>query len=281
MPSFLLSAAFSLLSFSSLLGAVNSFQSQESEATQFLQDFSQRGKADKRNLISFDYVGCRHSRKLIQSPKVTPPNLVYNASINCNLGLTGTPLKITLELYQSNVNSQNRMTPIPQTRKEYICASRNTECVTPFYVYTVPRTSFVFLKYTGETLSARGTKKPLTEFVSRPYILNDRGEIYPYYTDLSTKQLFIGSVVPFPAGPYDRCDDPNEKPPCKRDSNYTSKMKIFYSDRRLPFNGSVQGHHIKPLEFGGNNSTNNGVLLSPDDHLRYTRWWTGFSARRW
>jgi hypothetical protein len=72
----------------------------------------------------------------------------------------------------------------------------------------------------------------------------------------------------------------------ERDSNFKRKMETSYgngtfpnADRQLVGKGSlVEAHHIQELEWGGDNTVQNGVLLLEPDHAVFTKWWQGVSG---
>jgi len=93
--------------------------------------------------------------------------------------------------------------------------------------------------------------------------------------------------VPWPAAPFFPCPGAAPLPPCTTRSQPTfiANTVAYYqsSGLGLPFpgtsprNSGYQGHHIKPLSWGGDNSGPNGVFLTPGQHVPYTSWWLNFS----
>jgi hypothetical protein len=71
-----------------------------------------------------------------------------------------------------------------------------------------------------------------------------------------------------------------------RDKNFKRKMETAYRNGTFPYadtnlvgqGDTVDAHHIQELEWGGNNTLDNGVLLLESDHNAFTYWWKGVSG---
>ncbi len=98
---------------------------------------------------------------------------------------------------------------------------------------------------------------------------NSRGTPYP---DVNVRGY--GKIL-FPEGPY----TPNNTALRSSFTNsYKGQFKAWWiKNGRLWPTGSVEIHHIKPLQFGGTNAFENLVPLSPPTHLRFTLWWKFFT----
>jgi hypothetical protein len=100
--------------------------------------------------------------------------------------------------------------------------------------------------------------------------LNDRGDPYPQVTDPRT-----GEPIPFPDDPqWTPKDQRNPRPSTYRDDYMEEWAERGYPE---PDGGwdDKKIHHIEPLEYGGDNSFENGVPLTQQEHDRFTRWWKG------
>jgi RHS repeat-associated protein len=81
--------------------------------------------------------------------------------------------------------------------------------------------------------------------------------------------------VEFPDGPY----SPNNSAarPAEFTQAFKNAFKTWWTDQGRPWpQGRIEIHHIKPLQFGGENVFENLVPLPWEVHRLFTSWWSGF-----
>lgn len=220
--------------------------------------------------------------KLFQDELVGTGNIEYYGKLECTIGV---PKTIKLVVYESNVNFPNKWWKVET--KEFTCPAQPV-CLTPYYTLPINRTKFLRVKGYFSGITTNGNIES-TEKNSSDIVYNDRGEPYPKYK-VSTK-VFLQGYVPFPklapGRSYDRCDDDPSRttpPACKRKNIKKLLINHYTNAQQIPLPGpidNIEGHHVKPLRWGGGNSITNGVLLPEDVHKHFSRWWTGFSSRKW
>lgn len=234
---------------------------------------------DEKSQAKTPIIKCkaRHSQEIVTSQQIQ-----YQGRISCDVGI---PQSIKLFVYKSNVNYPSKWYLVET--KEFNCPPQPF-CQTPYYVLTMNQTKFLRIKGYFSGITTEGNIKSV-EKNAPDIVYNDRGEPYPEYK-VSTK-LFLQGYVPFPklasGKSYDRCDDDpsrNTPPACKRKDIKRPLIDYYTNVLTIPLPGpinKIEGHHVKPLRWGGGNSITNGVLLPENVHDVFSRWWTGFSSRKW
>ena len=200
----------------------------------------------------------------VEQTNSSPPNANYKSSITCGRGI---PVRLNLNVYKANVNFP----------KEFIYIGSNTfncstnPCVSPNYSRNIDVTQILYVSASADIRGATTGVVFLDQrraSIVRPY--NNNGVMYPQIQPTRTDY----PTVPFPSPPFARCCDDRQ--------TFRSDVESLYRARGWSFPPSpYQAHHIKPLAWGGNNDTSNGVLLGETTHGLYTRWWTAFSNRNW
>ncbi len=96
------------------------------------------------------------------------------------------------------------------------------------------------------------------------------------------------TVEPPPGPYYDRCDDGQllvivgacpEQDAFSNDYRESAKAYYAYKGWELPL-VEYQVHHLKPRSHGGNNSNQNLVALTTEQHTPFTTWWLSFKELR-
>ena len=81
-------------------------------------------------------------------------------------------------------------------------------------------------------------------------------------------------LIPFPDPPY---TPNNTSLRSSFTSSYKNSFRTWWEGKGYQWpSGQVEIHHIKPLQFGGNNSFENLVPLNISDHGLFTSWWRYF-----
>jgi hypothetical protein len=116
---------------------------------------------------------------------------------------------------------------------------------------------------------------------------NSNGFAYPEIVDTRYSGLPLAQPlsVPFPPGsPGGRTVQNCRKGHgvcVRRDGHFKPKLEEAYGTSRWPNadmslvnkGNSVNGHHIQELQWGGDNTLDNGVLLWKPEHDEFTNWW--------
>jgi hypothetical protein len=138
--------------------------------------------------------------------------------------------------------------------------------------------------------TATGFVQPESNHVQRRVPFNTQGIAYPEKIDTRFSGLRLAQplLVPFPPGApigrrIYRCG-----PDCvKRLGGYKEKLERAYRNgiwastadqSLLDQGGKADAHHIQELQWNGDNSLENGLLLLKQDHLEFTNWWRGVHA---
>jgi 5-methylcytosine-specific restriction endonuclease McrA len=121
---------------------------------------------------------------------------------------------------------------------------------------------------TGLVYATKATLSSLAEQSSEHY--NDKEQPYPKVIDPKTKK-----PVEFPQDPKWTPKDQREPRP----SGYRDDFMREWENQGYPEPdggwNEYEIHHKKPLEYGGDNSFDNGTPLKSNDHLKFTKWWRG------
>lgn len=80
--------------------------------------------------------------------------------------------------------------------------------------------------------------------------------------------------VPFPKEPYTP-NNTHMRP--SFNYSYRQQFRAWWTGQGRPWpNGTVNVHHIKPLQFGGTNAFDNLVPLKESVHKLFNSWWRNF-----
>jgi hypothetical protein len=156
---------------------------------------------------------------------------------------------------------------------------------------SIPRASEVveFEAY----FTATGAVAPESNHTHRRVPFNSAGFPYPEETDTRYSRMALAQplLVPFPPGyasglSIHRCANKNAVGCSERDKKFKKKLESAYLNGFFPSadtslvgqRNAVDGHHIQPLQWGGDNSLNNGVLLTEAAHGEFTKWWNEVSG---
>lgn len=83
------------------------------------------------------------------------------------------------------------------------------------------------------------------------------------------------ATVPFPV-------DPPYVDRVPRANNFADELRKIYIANNWTIPSDPQGHHIKPIAWGGGNDpSTNGVFLGGATHTLFTTWWASFSNLNW
>lgn len=194
----------------------------------------------------------------------TPPTASWRSSVTC---LPGIPTQVRTDVYYANVNFPTTFTYVGSNT--FSCGT-SSYCSSPTYSRPINRTQALF---TSAQIMVRGTdgvvySDPRTTQVIRPY--NDKGVMYP---QIKPTRLDM-SIVPFYGPPYSVI--------ATRNTTFARDLTAYYNSQgwTIPPNG--QAHHIKPLNWGGdNNYIPNGVYLGDTTHTLFSNWWLQFSNLNW
>jgi hypothetical protein len=200
-----------------------------------------------------------------EQTNLTPPTVNWRSSASCARGI---PTRLSTDVYYANVN-------FPYT---YYYVGSNTFncgvssfCASPSYGRTIDRTQLFFIT---TQLTVKGTDgktytEPNRTQTTRPF--NDRGVMYP---QIKPTRLDM-DLVPFYGPPYAVI--------AIRNTTFSSDLRNFYNSQNWTIpSDTPEGHHIKPLSWGGdNNYIQNGVFLGSTTHSLFTNWWLQFSNLNW
>jgi hypothetical protein len=200
----------------------------------------------------------------VEQTNLSPPNANYKSSVTCG---RGTPVRLNLNVYKANVNFSNELIYIGSNT--FSCNSN--PCVSPNYSRNIDVTQIFYVSASADIRGATTGVVYLEQrraSIVRPY--NNRGEMYPQIQPTRTDY----PTVPFPLAPFAKC--------CDASASFRSDVQSLYTSKGWSFpSNPYEAHHIKPIAWGGNNNTSNGVLLGSTTHGLFTRWWTAFSSRNW
>lgn len=166
------------------------------------------------------------------------------------------------------IKHEIQVSPIEQeswtTVKSYTATAcwYKSSCSTGWRTYDIGTASYsrkVRLVVTYGTTFASGGPRYLM------WYYNTKGWPYPRVNGPN------GSVIPFPAGPYNCNNNPGNQ------DKFRSDLLAIYQARSWSVPYMAEAHHIKPKSFcGTDDALMNGVFLDPWTHRRYTDWWTYF-----